>query len=394
MHEPSPEQYNPPLSRWAQTWRMLLCLAISGVVWGQVAAAEAREKPWLFWVDLALGIASFGLVLFRRRWPLAVALALSIVQVVSGSSSGPGVLAVVSLATRRRLPQILLVGAVGVVCGQLYNYVVPQPSNDPHWLDFTVVVLITVAMSIFGMYVGSRRELLWSLRDRADQAERQQELRVAQARALERERIAREMHDVLAHRISLVTMHAGALAYRTDLPPEQVRETAQLISAKAHEALVDLREVLGTLRETEPTRPQPTLAELPELIDEASHGGMRVILDSTLTDASVVPERIGRTAYRLVQEALTNARKHAPGSAVAVALSGAAGQGLTVAVHNARRATSSERAGRAVNGTAPPPGSGLGLVGMRERVELAGGRLAVREDARTFALEGWLPWPA
>jgi signal transduction histidine kinase len=180
-------------------------------------------------------------------------------------------------------------------------------------------------------------------------------------------------------------MHAGALAYRTDLPPEQVRETAQLISAKAHEALVDLREVLGTLRETEPTRPQPTLAELPELIDEASHGGMRVIFDSTLADASAVPERIGRTAYRLVQEALTNARKHAPGSAVAVALSGAAGQGLTVAVHNGRRP---------VNGTPPPPGSGLGLVGMRERVELAGGRLAVREDARTFALEGWLPWPA
>jgi signal transduction histidine kinase len=387
VHEPTPEQYNPPLGRWAWTWRMLLCLAISGAVWSQVAAAEAREKPWLFWVDLAIGLASFGLVLFRRRWPLTVALVLSVVQVVSGSSSGPGVLAVVSLATRRRLPQILLVGAVGVVCGQLYNDVVPQPSDDPRWVDFTVVLLLAVAMSIFGMYVGSRRELLWSLRDRAEQAERQQELRVAQARALERERIAREMHDVLAHRISLVTMHAGALAYRTDLPPEQVRETAELISAKAHEALADLREVLGTLRETEPTRPQPTLAELPDLIDEAGDGGMKVIFDSTLADAAEVPERIGRTAYRLVQEALTNARKHAPGSPVAVALSGAAGQGLTVAVHNARAA-------RTAHGTPPPPGAGLGLVGMRERVELAGGRLAVHDDAGTFALEGWLPWPA
>jgi signal transduction histidine kinase len=392
VQEPSPEQYNPPLGRWAQTWRLLLCLAISGLVWSQVAPAEAREKPWLFWVDLGVGLAAFGLVQFRRRWPLAVALVLSSVQVVSGFSSGPGILAVVSLATRRRLPQILLVGVVGVVGGQLYNYVVPQPSDDPPWVDVTVVVLTAVAMSIFGMYVGSRRELLWSLRDRAEQAERQQELRVAQARARERERIAREMHDVLAHRISLVTMHAGALAYRTDLPPEQVRETAQLISAKAHEALVDLREVLGTLRQSEPTRPQPTLAELPELIEEASHGGMHVIFDSTVQDPSAVPERIGRTVYRLVQEALTNARKHAPGSAVAVAVDGTVGTGLTVAVHNARANGGIDGRVAGTNGAAPP-GSGLGLVGMRERVELAGGRLEVRGDSRTFALEGWLPWP-
>jgi signal transduction histidine kinase len=392
VQEPTPEQYNPPLGRWAQTWRVLLCLAISALTWSQIAAGEWEHRRWLFWTDLALGVASLVLVHLRRRWPLGIALVLSVVQVLSGSCSGPSTLAVVSFATRRRLPQIVVVGIVGVVCSQLFTYLAPYDSNDPPWLNFTFIVVVTVAMLIFGMYVGSRRELLWSLRDRAEQAERQQELRVAQARALERERIAREMHDVLAHRISLVTMHAGALAYRTDLPPEQVRETAELISTKAHEALVDLREVLGTLRGsgddgsggTAPARPQPTLAELPELIDEASGTGMRVLLDSTVPDTTAVPERIGRTAYRLVQEALTNARKHAPGATVAVGLSGAAGDGLRVSVHNARST------GRA----AAPPGAGLGLVGMRERVELAGGQLDVHEDARSFALEGWLPWPA
>jgi signal transduction histidine kinase len=384
VHEPTPEQYTPPLGRWAQAWRLLLCVVISGVVWAPLAGPEWSQMRWLFWVDLAIGLVSLGLVSFRRRWPFAVALVLNVAQGLSGASAGPGTLAVISLATRRRLPQIVLVGVVGVFFSQLFTYIAPQESNDPPWVNFTFILIITVAMSIFGMYVGSRRELLWSLRDRAEQAERQQELRVAQARALERERIAREMHDVLAHRISLVTMHAGALAYRTDLPPEQVRETAELISTKAHEALVDLREVLGSLRETEPSRPQPTLAELTDLVDEATGSGMRVLLDSMVLDPAAVPERIGRTAYRLVQEALTNARKHAPGSPVAVALSGAAGRGLTVTVHN----------GRAVNGSTPPPGAGLGLVGMRERIELAGGRLEVRQDARSFALEGWLPWPA
>ena len=100
-----------------------------------------------------------------------------------------------------------------------------------------------------GMYIGARRELVASLHDRAERAEREQALRVEQAQANERARIAREMHDVLAHRMSLVAMHAGALAYRTDLSPEQTRHAAEVIQANAHRALADLREVLGLLRE-------------------------------------------------------------------------------------------------------------------------------------------------
>ena len=134
-----------------------------------------------------------------------------------------------------------------------------------------------------GMYIGSRRELLWTLRDRAERAEAEQALRVEQGRLNERTRIAREMHDVLAHRISLIAMHAGALAYRTDLTAEEMRQTAELIQAKSHEALTDLRQVLGVLRDGEAggrsERPQPTFADLSALVLEAEGAGMRIQYD-------------------------------------------------------------------------------------------------------------------
>ncbi|MGC5168181.1 sensor histidine kinase [Luteimicrobium sp. DT211] len=381
---PAPaDPYAPPLTRWGQTWRVGLAVLVSFAVWSQAVDAESVHRPWVFWADLALGLASFVLVVHRRRRPFATALLLACFGVLSASSAGPAALALVSFATRREVPRLIAVGVVSVASGLAFNLVVPHTSDESWWLNLLFAAIVTAALAVWGMYVGSRRELLWSLRDRADQAERQQELRVERARALERERIAREMHDVLAHRISLISMHAGALAYRTDLPPEQVHDTAALISSTSHEALVELREVLGVLRETEPTRPQPTLVDLPGLVAEATSSGMRVRLDDAVPDPAAVPDRIGRTVYRLVQEGLTNARKHAPGAPVSVDVGGEPGSWLRVVVRNGR------------NGLAGPTartGAGLGLVGMRERVELAGGRLEVREDPGAFVLEAWLPW--
>jgi len=381
----APDSYAPPLTRWGQTWRLALCLLVSAGIWAQVADAESTHRPLVFWVDLALGVASFVLVVHRRRRPLATAVLLACFGLLSASSTGPAALALVSLATRRDVPRIVGVGVLSVAAGAVFDLVVPHATDDSWWLNLLFAVIVTGALALWGMYIGSRRELLWSLRDRADQAEQRQELQVDQARALERERIAREMHDILAHRISLISMHAGALAYRTDLSPEQVRETASLVSDKAHEALAELREVLGVLRATEPTRPQPTLVDLRALVDEATATGMRVLLDDTVPDPAAVPDRIGRTVYRLVQEGLTNARKHAPGSPVTVEVGGVPDGWLRVVVRNGR------------NGLADPTaatGAGLGLVGMRERVELAGGRLAFREDPGAFVLEAWLPWQA
>ena len=385
MLEPTPEEYSPPLTRWGHVWRYLLAFAISGLAWGEIAYREWQSgTPW-FWIDLAAGILSLPLAHYRRRWPMGIALVLTLFGLFSMSSAGPAVLAVVSLFTRRNLRQIIPIAVLNIVCGQIYTAVQPAAGQDPAWVSFTFNIVLTVAIVAFGMYIGSRRELIWTLQERARQAEAEQELRVVHAQSAERERIAREMHDVLAHRISLVTMHAGALAYRTDLPPEQVRETAKLIQTKAHEALADLRQVLGMLRSEEgvPDRPQPTLADLDTLMDEARTSGMVVDYTNGL-NGSRPSEQVGRTVYRIVQEALTNARKHAGGTHVSVTLQGEPERGLTVVIGNAKPVGVPHRPA--------VPGSRLGLVGLRERAALTGGTLTIDETDRSFTLRGWLPW--
>ncbi|HEX2892831.1 MAG TPA: histidine kinase [Marmoricola sp.] len=386
MLEPGPEDYNTRLTWWDSAWRYALAFAVSALAWGNIAYHEWQSgTPW-FWIDLAGGVTSFGIVHQRRRWPLGTALVLTLFGLFSMSAAGPGVLAIVSLCTRRRLRQIVPVAVLNLVTGQLYSAWQPAGKHDPAWVTFTFGVAITVAIVVFGMYVGSRRELIWTLRERARQAEAEQVLRIGQAQSAERERIAREMHDVLAHRISLVTMHAGALAYRTDLPPEQVRETARLIQTKAHEAMTDLRQVLGMLRGEDgtPDRPQPTLDDLDTLLEEARTSGMVLEYAERLPPDQRPTEQVGRTVYRIVQEALTNARKHAAGTHVSVSVAGDAAEGITVVVGNAKPV------GRLAPGRVP--GSGLGLVGLRERAALSGGTLAVDETDRAFVLRGWLPW--
>jgi signal transduction histidine kinase len=199
------------------------------------------------------------------------------------------------------------------------------------------------------------------------------------------------MHDVLAHRISLLSLHAGALEIRPDAAPAEVAGAVGVIRASAHRALQDLREVIGVLREdadagTAPERPQPTLDGLAALADESRAAGTTVTLDVRV-DPAAVPDGTGRTAYRIVQEGLTNARKHAPGTAVGVAVSGGAGAGLTVEVRN--------RWPIARDGGAAIPGTGTGLVGLAERAALAGGRLTHgRAGGEEFLLSAWLPRPA
>jgi signal transduction histidine kinase len=196
------------------------------------------------------------------------------------------------------------------------------------------------------------------------------------------------MHDVLAHRISLLSVHAGALEFRPDASPPEIAQAAGVIRASAHQALQDLREVIGVLRDDAgdgaPERPQPSLTDLPALIDESRRAGMAVTWENRLHDVAVVPASIGRSAYRTVQESLTNARKHAPGATVRVMVGGAAGAGLTVEVCNPL-----------VKAAPEIPGAGAGLIGLTERAMLAGGRL---EHGRTgqsdFRVHAWLPWPA
>ena len=261
----------------------------------------------------------------------------------------------------------------------------PRETSNLAWGALTTAVVVAV-----GMYVGARRDLAAARRDRAERVQREQALQVATARGNERTRIAREMHDVLAHRLSLVTLHAGALAFRTDLTPAQTRETAGIIQANSQRALADLREILGVLRDTEHGidesghRPQPTLGDLSALLDDERAAGAHITLRADVADLDALPASIGRSAYRIVQEGLTNARKHAPHAAVTVELAGRPGTGLDLAVRNPLPVGHEHRDGG--NG-------GVGLVGLAERAAASRGRFqhGLTPDGELL-VRAWLPW--
>ena len=383
---PSADEYQPPITRWGHVWRLLVCLAVSGLVWGATFLPQWRTHPALWALDLGVGIAAYVLVMFRRRHPLGVALATNVMILVSGVAAGPATLASVSLATRQRLVPIGVVSVIGIVTAQGYEDMMPSVNDDPWWLSFTFNVAITVAIMGWGMYIGSRRQVMWELRQRADRAEAEQEVRVAQARGTERARIAREMHDVLAHRISQIAMHAGAMGFRDDLDATRLRGTARVIQEQAHAALTELREVLGVLRDDTTgellERPQPTYADLPSLVDAARESGLALTFaDRVRGNGTPVPEVVGRTLYRIVQEGITNVRKHAPGAVLDIDVSGDPDAGLDVRVRNPLGF-----------GPTRTPGAGLGLIGLAERVELRGGRLEHRRDGEAFELHAWIPW--
>ncbi len=370
----------------------MLVLAITALTWVELVPWQLENAPRWFVADVAVGAASTVVtMIWRRRFPVTVAVVTNIVAVGSFSSAGAASLALTSLATRRRWREIVPVTGVVLLTIPATVAINPVPGPDPR-VDAAVVVVVVLFMVATGMYVGSRRELLDTLRSRAEIAEAEQSAKLAQARSAERTRIAREMHDVLAHRISLVTMHAGALAYREDLPPEQVRESARTIQETAHQAMEELRAVLGVLREDPgdavPELPVPKAADLTGLVAEWQRAGMRVALDVE-GDLETVPAGAGRTVFRVVQEALTNAHKHASATSVRVRVVVESREGVWVEVRNPLPVGS-------VDTSDAPAGSGLGLVGLRERVELAGGRLrhGVTARDRTFALDAWLPWPA
>ena len=376
----------PAQTTWLST---VFAVVIGGLLWLSVAQDQWQSARTLFWVDLALGVASLAAMQFRRRWPLAVTVLTVAATAVSVSAIGPWIVCQVSLSARRRWREILPTAALSVLAGQASLAV--QPNRTMSWyVNLLFCVLAAGVVVAIGLYLGARRDLIASLHDRAERAEREQALQISTARAGERTRIAREMHDVLAHRMSLVAVHAGALAYRTDLSAAETRETAAIIQANSQRALADLREILGLLRDTERGidvtyhRPQPTLADLDSLLDDERAAGAHVTMRSDLEDLDALPESIGRSAFRIVQEGLTNARKHAPHALVTVELTGHPGNGLDLSVRNP------VRVGGELNGK---DGAGFGLVGLAERAAASHGRI---EHGLTrngdFVLRAWLPW--
>ncbi|MBO0901139.1 two-component sensor histidine kinase [Cellulomonas sp. zg-ZUI222] len=356
----------------------------------------------VFWMvlDAVCLLACVPLYLRRYRSPLLVTGLLVIVGSFSVLASGLVLLAVVSLATRRRWSEILPVYALwlgAMLVGERAFSAWVVVDDGTAGTDELWTVIMTAAFAalvvVTGMFIGGRRALVTSLREQAAIARREADALDDSARASERNRIAREMHDVLAHRLSLVALHSGALEYRTGLDPEQVRQTAAVVRENAHEALGELREVLGLLREPSPadeqSRPQPTFAQVQELVDDARAAGSPVTVELDRVahdDLARLPASTSRHLYRVVQETLTNARKHAPGAPVHVRVHGAPGERVALEVSNP------------VPPTAPAtrlPSSGWGLTGLAERLRLTGGELdaGARADG-TFTVRAWLPWAA
>ncbi|MBO3096423.1 sensor histidine kinase [Cellulomonas dongxiuzhuiae] len=393
---------------WAHAWRLLLALVVGGssglAIYGVGLSgmAELDVPPtaatW-FVVDLLCVLVCAPLYVLRRRAPLVITGVLVVLGSFSLFSVGLVILAVLSLATRR---QWLEIGAVYALwCGAALvserafsQWVVPTEALPAQNLWAIAAQLVFSALVVVtGMFIGGRRALVASLREQAAIARRESDARGDSARAAERNRIAREMHDVLAHRLSLVALHSGALEYRAGLDPEQVRETAAVVRENAHEALGELREVLGLLRDPsaaeESSRPQPTFAQVGELVEGTRAAGSPVtfVLDRVgEDDLARLPVSTSRHLYRVVQETLTNARKHAPGAPVHVRLHGAPGERIALEVTNP--VPEHEPATRL-------PTSGWGLTGLSERVRLTGGELDARRRADgTFMVQAWLPWAA
>jgi signal transduction histidine kinase len=389
-----------PVRRSTRDWIVDTLCFLLGAGWAVIGTADLTEPeptilagyvdspPWLLALDLIVGVLVATALWWRRRWPIGVLVASSPAMLFSATSAISLLIMVFTVAVHRRFVVAGTVTLVNVGTFAVANKLRPD-TTMPYWEAMAWTAVFGVLVLLWGMVVRARRQLVVSLRDRAERAESEQQLRVAQAQALERTRIAREMHDVLAHRISLLTLHAGALEIRPDAEPAEVARAAGVIRDSAHAALQDLRQVIGVLRDTSaggaPERPQPTLGELSTLVDESRSAGVRVSLNLRV-DPAMVPDAVGRTAYRIVQEGLTNARKHAAGTAVTVTVDGTAGGGLAVDVRNPCPVGDRH--------TPALPGTGTGLVGLAERATLAGGRLAHgRTEGGDFALTAWLPWP-
>ncbi|MFD5854823.1 sensor histidine kinase [Streptomyces chartreusis] len=407
---------------------------VSALECGVEGVRFARDAGIPEAAGVVFGVLAGAVLVLRRRWPIAVVL-VSIAVLPAQMGFLLGVVGLYTLAASE-LPRRIIaslagmsfVGTLivtfvwvrqGVARGELTfgDWVVPFAS-------VTTALGVTAPPLLLGLYVGARRRLMESLRERADSLERELQLlaeraeeRAEWARGEERTRIAREMHDVVAHRVSLMVVHAAALQAVARKDPEKAVKNAALVGDMGRQALTELREMLGVLRSGAATADRargaavplaavgaaaaaaadreltggdegaaegPCLSELEELIGQSEAAGMVVELSVEGETREYAP-RIEQTAYRVVQEALTNVHKHAAGAKTQVRL--------------AHRM--SEIAMQVENGPPPEPASasaarlpsgGNGLVGMKERVVALGGVfVSGPTDAGGFRVSAVIP---
>ncbi len=240
---------NPDGRRSARDWivDVLMYVIALGVGAGVLADSWDEHGETMVFVDIGLGIACLVAIWWRRSHPALVGVLTTAAGIVSGLAAGSALIAGFNVALRGSFRAILAV--LGVTACSIFIFPLVYASGEPYLLDLFIGALITAVVLGWGLFARARREQVLSLHERAAQLEAEQRLRIDQARDAERRRIAREMHDVLAHRVSLLSLHAGALEFRPDAPPEEIAEAAGVIRASARTALEELREVIGVLRD-------------------------------------------------------------------------------------------------------------------------------------------------
>lgn len=358
----------------ATSLRLLFWLPVlTATLYYLTPLALAPSDPGVWLLLLLPALLALAVLPLRHSRPVVASVITLACLAVSPAAIG-GVIGMVGSLARRTGVGRGLPGPVGLVAAGTVVKAVQLAAGG--WTSTSSVEMgISVSMLVIALFVGL---LLNAVADSRDSRAEADEYRATQIRMAERARIAREMHDVVAHRVSLVAMMSGALAYREDLPAD-VRDAAGVIRDNSRRALDELRVVLADLRSTDdPEAPQPTLANLDDLLTEAEAAGSAVDLQPDLVPEDV-PERLSRHLYRMVQEGLTNARRHAPGQEVTVRLAGSPGEGVTLRMSN----------------PAPDPGAGeggYGLVGIEERARLLGGTARAGRVGGTFTVDVAVPW--
>jgi signal transduction histidine kinase len=344
-------------------------VTVSGVV-VLLSVVGAAPQPG-HWTAALVGVGMAVALLFRRTHPravTAVVAALALTQVIARWGPLPFDVAVlITLYSVVKYGERLrdgvhagVVAAVGVLLAAAQTR-----GAGPWWAAALWYALLTGAVWLVALNVRTRRLYVLTLEERASTLEREREAESRAAVAEERTRIARELHDVVAHHMSLIAVQAETAPYRlTDVPAGAAAEFTA-IAGSARDALTDMRRLLGVLRSesTGPqTMPQPDLADLPTMVAAAERAGLPVRLDATRAEGVAVPAPVGLAAYRIVQEGLANAARHAAGAAVRVTVR-ADPSTLVVRVENSP----------ADARPTPPGGTGHGLTGMRERATSLGG---------------------
>ncbi|MDQ0749002.1 signal transduction histidine kinase [Streptomyces africanus] len=398
---------------------------VSALECGLEGVPFARDAGIPAPAGVLFGLVAGSVLLVRRRWPIAVVL-VSIAITPAEMGFLMGVVGLYTLAAAE-MPRRILASLAGMslVGTLIVTFVKTRQDVSRGDLDlgdwFVPFAAVTMSLGftappvLLGLYVGARRRLMESLRERADSLERELQLlaeraeeRAEWARNEERTRIAREMHDVVAHRVSLMVVHAAALQAVARKDPEKAVKNAALVGDMGRQALTELREMLGVLRSGgEPRRERaasvplaavgvaaaaaasraaddegPCLAEIEELVGQSAAAGMVVDLTVEGDARSYAPE-VEQTAYRVVQEALTNVHKHAAGAKTYVRLAHRVSE-IAMQVEN--------EPPEAAASSARLPSGGNGLVGMKERVAALGGVfVSGPTDAGGFRVSAVIP---